>query len=352
MSPTRTHFGEAQRDSEAVERWDARKMWLQKVLLPLLKLYLCGFKVLVYQMFNRSFTLPAGNEREEGRAAAKKIHEEGCTGKCNSLLRGSGPEASPPCPCQQRRDDAGSRVADGGRLRVPLRSELPGPLPADQPAAGHHEEVGTVDGCSRIVNMSSATHYAGVMDMEDLNRRKATVPTVPMLKANWVWSSSPNTCRSSWPPVAFTCRSTLWTPAWWTRPCITTCGPCTGTEEAGGQDAVQDSSRGSFHRHLRRGRLGDGGSRGLLPVQRPEDQILGLLLRFGAPGPAVEEELRACGPLGGLTPLRHMLYRESPHFIPFQHSLIQISRSSTVGLLCFSQEQKPKSFFGNKRCKV
>lgn len=30
---------------------------------------------------------------------------------------------------------------------------------------------GRLDGCSRIVNMSSATHYAGVMDMEDLNRR-------------------------------------------------------------------------------------------------------------------------------------------------------------------------------------
>lgn len=25
--------------------------------------------------------------------------------------------------------------------------------------------------CSRIINMSSATHYAGVIDMEDLNRR-------------------------------------------------------------------------------------------------------------------------------------------------------------------------------------
>lgn len=30
---------------------------------------------------------------------------------------------------------------------------------------------GLQDCCSRIVNMSSATHYAGVMNMEDLNRR-------------------------------------------------------------------------------------------------------------------------------------------------------------------------------------
>lgn len=33
-------------------------MWLQAVLLPLLRLYLCGIKVLIYQMFNRSFRLP------------------------------------------------------------------------------------------------------------------------------------------------------------------------------------------------------------------------------------------------------------------------------------------------------
>lgn len=33
-------------------------MWLQSVLVPLLRLYLCGIKVLIYQMFNKSFTLP------------------------------------------------------------------------------------------------------------------------------------------------------------------------------------------------------------------------------------------------------------------------------------------------------
>ncbi|KAL3045732.1 hypothetical protein OYC64_013897 [Pagothenia borchgrevinki] len=33
-------------------------MWLLSVLLPLLRLYLCGVKVLIYQMFNKSFTLP------------------------------------------------------------------------------------------------------------------------------------------------------------------------------------------------------------------------------------------------------------------------------------------------------
>lgn len=39
-------------------------------------------------------------------------------------------------------DHAGSREADGGRFRVPLFPQLPGPLPVDQPAAGHPEEVG------------------------------------------------------------------------------------------------------------------------------------------------------------------------------------------------------------------
>nr|XP_019959399.1 PREDICTED: dehydrogenase/reductase SDR family member on chromosome X-like [Paralichthys olivaceus] len=92
-------------------------MWLQSVLIPLLRFYKCGVKVLLYQMFNRSFTLPvlpkqngrvaivtggtrgmgletarhlaslgmhvviAGNEREEGAAAAMTINEEGCEGK-------------------------------------------------------------------------------------------------------------------------------------------------------------------------------------------------------------------------------------------------------------------------------
>lgn len=37
---------------------------------------------------------------------------------------------------------AGSRETDRGRVRVPLRPQLPGPLPVDQPASGRPEEVG------------------------------------------------------------------------------------------------------------------------------------------------------------------------------------------------------------------
>ena len=53
----------------------------------------------------------------------------------------------------------------------------------------------------------------------------ATVPMVPTPKANWLWSSSPTTCRSSWWLAVSRWQLTPWTPAWWTRRCTTTCGP-------------------------------------------------------------------------------------------------------------------------------
>lgn len=54
----RKDFREAPLDSEAVGRKTDSAMWLISVLLPLARLYLCGIKVLLYQTFNRSFTLP------------------------------------------------------------------------------------------------------------------------------------------------------------------------------------------------------------------------------------------------------------------------------------------------------
>ncbi|XP_014834151.1 PREDICTED: dehydrogenase/reductase SDR family member on chromosome X-like [Poecilia mexicana] len=92
-------------------------MWLLSMLVPLLRLYLCGIKVLLYQMFNRTFEMPAlpkqkgrvaivtggtrgmgfetarhlaslgmhviiaGNEPEEGAAAVSRINEECYEGK-------------------------------------------------------------------------------------------------------------------------------------------------------------------------------------------------------------------------------------------------------------------------------
>lgn len=56
---TRTHLSEAHGGLGAeAQRKQSRAMWLVSVLVPLLKLYLCGIRVLIYQMFNRSFTLP------------------------------------------------------------------------------------------------------------------------------------------------------------------------------------------------------------------------------------------------------------------------------------------------------
>ncbi|MEQ2256932.1 hypothetical protein ILYODFUR_029143 [Ilyodon furcidens] len=92
-------------------------MWLLSVLVPLLRLYLCGIRVLLYQMFHRSFEMPvlpkqnervaivtggtrgmgfetarylaslgmhviiAGNEREEGALAVRRINEESSEGE-------------------------------------------------------------------------------------------------------------------------------------------------------------------------------------------------------------------------------------------------------------------------------
>ncbi|TNN27922.1 hypothetical protein EYF80_061931 [Liparis tanakae] len=41
-------------------------MWLVTVLVPLLRLYLAGIRVLLYQMFHRSFTLPGNALRGHG----------------------------------------------------------------------------------------------------------------------------------------------------------------------------------------------------------------------------------------------------------------------------------------------
>lgn len=61
LIPSRTHYREAQADSEAVQsetQGKRSRMWLVSVLVPLLKLYFCGIRVLIYQMFNKAFILP------------------------------------------------------------------------------------------------------------------------------------------------------------------------------------------------------------------------------------------------------------------------------------------------------
>ncbi|KAG7235417.1 hypothetical protein INR49_002728 [Caranx melampygus] len=126
----------------------------------------------------------AGNEREEGRAAAKKIHEEGCTGKV--YLRGHDLVEISATVCsgvQGQRPPLHVLVNNAGTMLVPELQTVDGyEFHFGLNYLGHFlltnllldimKRSGRLDGCSRIVNMSSATHYAGVMDMEDLNRRK------------------------------------------------------------------------------------------------------------------------------------------------------------------------------------
>ncbi|GAA6225955.1 dehydrogenase/reductase SDR family member on chromosome X-like isoform X1 [Lates japonicus] len=196
-------------------------MWLVTVLLPLLRLYLCGIKVLLYQMFNRSFTLPvlpkqngrvaivtggtrgmgletarhlaslgmhvviAGNEREEGAAVVKKIHEEGSKGKAEFVFVDLTSLKSVRQFVQTFRDRGlplHVLVNNAGTMLVPERQTEDGfEFHFGLNYLGHFlltnllldvlKRSGRHGCCSRIVNMSSATHYAGVLDMNDLNRR-------------------------------------------------------------------------------------------------------------------------------------------------------------------------------------
>ncbi|XP_075999277.1 polyprenol dehydrogenase isoform X2 [Genypterus blacodes] len=163
-------------------------MWLLSVFLPFLRLYLCGLKVLIFQLFNRSFTLPvlpklngrvaivtggtrgmgfetarhlaslgmhvviAGNEEEESRAAVRKIEEEGSEGKAGTMLV---PER---------------RTEDGFELHFGLN--YLGHFLLTNLLLDMLKQSGRHGCCSRIVTMSSATHYEGVLDMDDLHRRR------------------------------------------------------------------------------------------------------------------------------------------------------------------------------------
>ncbi|XP_034007035.1 dehydrogenase/reductase SDR family member on chromosome X [Trematomus bernacchii] len=196
-------------------------MWLLSVLLPLLRLYLCGVKVLIYQMFNKSFTLPvlprqdgrvaivtggtrgmgyetarqlaslgmhviiAGNEKEEGAAAARRIKEEGCERKAEFVyidLTSLKSVRNFAQAFKQRRLPLHVLVNNAGTMMVPESNTEDGfEFHFELNYLGHFlltnllldtlKKSGRGGCCSRIINMSSATHYAGVMHMDDLNRR-------------------------------------------------------------------------------------------------------------------------------------------------------------------------------------
>ncbi|XP_028323539.1 polyprenol dehydrogenase [Gouania willdenowi] len=196
-------------------------MWLQAVLWPLLRLYMCGIKVLIYQMFNRSFTLPvlpkqngrvaivtggtrgmgfetarhlasigmhviiAGNEKEEGAVAVEKINEGG-KGKAEFIYLDLTSLKSTRQFVHTFKSKAlplHVLVNNAGTMMVPEKTTEDGfEFHFCLNYLGHFlltnllldllKRSGRQGGCSRIINMSSATHYAGVVHLDDLNRRK------------------------------------------------------------------------------------------------------------------------------------------------------------------------------------
>ncbi|XP_072235405.1 polyprenol dehydrogenase [Leuresthes tenuis] len=196
-------------------------MWLQSVLVPLLRLYLCGIRVLVYQLFNKSFTLPvlprqngrvaivtggtrgmgfetarhlaslgmrviiAGNEREEGSTAMRKINQE-CGQDRAEFVFADLTSLKSVRQFVQAFKDRGLPlhvlVNNAGTMLVPeTRTEEGFELHFCLNYLSHFlltnllldllKRSGRQGCCSRIINMSSATHYAGVVNLEDLNKR-------------------------------------------------------------------------------------------------------------------------------------------------------------------------------------
>ncbi|XP_041638191.1 dehydrogenase/reductase SDR family member on chromosome X isoform X2 [Cheilinus undulatus] len=197
-------------------------MWLFEVLVPLVRLYFCGARVLFYQMFNRSFKLPVlpkqngrvaivtggtrgmgfetarhlarlgmhvfivGNERAEGAEAVKKIHEDGGEGKAEYIYVDLTSLKSVRQFAQKFKERGlplHLLVNNAGTMLVPeLQTEDGFEFHFGLNYLGHFlltnllldilKRSGKPGRCSRIVNMSSATHYAGIINTEDLNRRK------------------------------------------------------------------------------------------------------------------------------------------------------------------------------------
>ncbi|XP_034029393.1 dehydrogenase/reductase SDR family member on chromosome X isoform X2 [Thalassophryne amazonica] len=195
-------------------------MWLLSLLVPFFRLYFCGIRVLLYQMFNRSFTLPvlpeqngkvaivtggtrgmgfetarhlaslgmhviiAGIEQQEGIMAVQKIHQEHTKGKVEFVYLDLTSLKSVWQFAQMFKDQGLSLhvLVNNGTMLVPQRQTEDGfEFHFGLNYLGHFlltnllldilKKSGGPGCCSRIVNMSSATHYAGVLDMNDLQKR-------------------------------------------------------------------------------------------------------------------------------------------------------------------------------------
>ncbi|XP_028428080.1 polyprenol dehydrogenase isoform X2 [Perca flavescens] len=195
-------------------------MWLLSVLLPLLKLYFCGVKVLLYQTFNRAFMLPVlprqdgrvamvtggtrgmgyetakhlaklgmhvviGNKREEGAAAIRRIQEEDSQGKVEfvfvdltslkSVRQFAQTFQNRGLPLHVLVNNAGTMMVPEGQtedgFEIHFALNYLGHFLLTNLLLDTLKRSGRPARCSRIVNMSSATHYAGEVHMDDLNRQ-------------------------------------------------------------------------------------------------------------------------------------------------------------------------------------
>uniref|UniRef100_A0A674EQ94 Dehydrogenase/reductase (SDR family) X-linked n=2 Tax=Salmo trutta TaxID=8032 RepID=A0A674EQ94_SALTR len=127
----------------------------------------------------------AGNSEEEGLQAVKKIHEEGSEGKVEFLFLGL-------CSLKSVRQFVHRFKARALTLHIPVnnacimlvsegKTEDSFELHFGLNYLGHFlltnllldklKRSGRHDACSRVVTMSSATHYVGILNMEDLHGR-------------------------------------------------------------------------------------------------------------------------------------------------------------------------------------
>ncbi|KAM6945415.1 LOW QUALITY PROTEIN: polyprenol dehydrogenase [Aplochiton taeniatus] len=196
-------------------------MWLLSIILPMIRLYLVGVKVLLYQLFNKSFKLPvlpkqngrvavvtggargmgyetsrhlaslgmhvviAGNSEEEGLDAVRKINERGSDGKAEFLFLDLASVTSVRQFVQKFKGRAlplHLLVNNGGIMLVPEGETEDGyELHFGLNYLGHFlltnlllsslRTSGKQESCSRVVTMASATHYGGRLDMNDLQGR-------------------------------------------------------------------------------------------------------------------------------------------------------------------------------------
>ncbi|XP_048052909.1 dehydrogenase/reductase SDR family member on chromosome X isoform X2 [Megalobrama amblycephala] len=184
--------------------------WFLPCILGFIRLYLDGVKVLLYQLFNRSFTLPdlpkqngkvaivtggtrgmgfeisrhlvsldmhviiAGNEEEEGLAAVKKIQKLN-RGKVEFMYLDLASLKSVRQFVQRYKATAGvmlvpeRRTEDGFELHFGLN--YLGHFLLTNLLLDVLRKSGKPGKCSRIVIMSSATHYGGRLTLDDLQGR-------------------------------------------------------------------------------------------------------------------------------------------------------------------------------------